>query len=59
MIQLKDLCLSFGGQQVLQNCSLQVSQGRHIALMVPPAVERPPSSTSSPVCCSLTAATCR
>ena len=35
MIQLKDLCLSFGGQQVLQNCSLQVSQGRHIALMGP------------------------
>ncbi len=35
MITLKNLSLSYNGQQVLKNCSLQVEQGSRIALMGP------------------------
>ena len=35
MIALKDLSLSYKGQQVLKNCSLQVETGSRIALMGP------------------------
>lgn len=35
MIRMDGLTLSYGSQQVLKNCSLQVESGSHIALMGP------------------------
>ena len=35
MIDFKDITLAYGGETVLQNCSLRVAQGQHIALMGP------------------------
>ena len=35
MIDFKDITLAYGGETVLQDCSLRVAQGQHIALMGP------------------------